>query len=201
MVVVAPGPDVAGAVGAGLRPDASPIVVKGVTELDSVCNTSLCGNEGVTDCCERSGLVVVAAGAGARTGVVDDNTGTLESATLACGCGATAAGVGASGEDDATVVLSCAIEAVLSDGVGTAAAGATEAVGVNVCSGAVCTAGGGTSTCTADVDEIKEKVLVVLDCVFTSVLGTAVHLLPPRVVMNVPKGRLGLMPFDMVLSV
>lgn len=37
-----------------------------------------------------------------------------------------------------------------------------------------------------------EKVLVVLVCVFTSVLGNAVHLLPPSVVMKAPTGKFGL---------
>lgn len=196
-VVVEPGPEVAWVVGAGPKPDANPIVVKGAAEVESVCKTSLCGGVGVADSCDTSGVGVVAAGTGMLTGVVVvDKTGTLESASLVCGCGATTAGTGASGVDD-DIEVNCATE-VSSDGVGAAAAGATVAAGVGVCSGGVCTAGGGTSTCTADVDEDKEKVLVVLDCVFTSFLGTAVHLLPPRVVIKAPRGKFGLIPFDMV---
>lgn len=70
--------------------------------------------------------------------------------------------------------------------------------------GIVWTCGGGRSTCAAeldidieaevDVEVVKElrEVLVVLVWVLISVLGNAVHLLPPRVVMKAPRGRFGL---------
>lgn len=89
------------------------------------------------------------------------------------------------------------MEVVEDDGGVAATAG-----GGIVCWTVVWTCGGGKSTCAAeldakidvDVDVEKEvkKVLVVLVWVLMSVLGNAVHLLPPSVVMKAPRGRFGL---------
>lgn len=137
--------------------------------------------------------------------------GTVVSAVVACGCGATTAGAtdatDATGatevtddtedtdETDETDDTACGagamtenwpIEAEVDEVVATAGGGIA-------CAGAVCTCGGGTSTCAAEVEDDKiREVLVVLVCVLMSVLGNAVHLLPPMDVMKAPRGRFGL---------
>lgn len=176
--------------------DASPIVVKGVADVvdvESVCRTWLCGGvaaKGVVDDVVTGKAVATS---GEFTRVVEAAT-VLVSATLDCEiCGTTAAGEILDNASEVEVVMDiCAIEAA--DVVVTAAGG-------GVVSKVVACTAGGASTCEADdVDAAKEvdaarveeaeKALVVLVCVLTSVLGTAVHLFPPRDVMNSPRGKL-----------
>lgn len=112
------------------------------------------------------------------------------SVTLDCACGRTAA------EDEAAVLKEtttaeaevCSIED--DERVVAATAG-----GADVVDPIVCTAGDATA-CSVDdeVDEVARlgNALVVLLCVLTSVLGTAVHLFPPSVVMNCSRPRTAL---------
>lgn len=203
------------------------VVVNGVAAAVAAgveCRTSLCGGEGAT--CGTEGVAavvpavvldntVVAAAAGGSAGVVAargvvkavDKAVVLESVSLAWDCGTAAAekggtgGKGDDGEEDGNG--EAMVEAVLVDSA--AAVAAAGAGVVHAGSEVLWTAGTG-ATCGApraaeEVATIEEvgKVLAVLVWILDmSVLGNAVHLLPPSMVRKAPMGKFGLVAMTKV---
>lgn len=168
----------------------SPIVVKTTAEVEetSVPKTSLW------------------AGVATTAGTVDE-AALLVSATLACVCGkvVTAGDETASGEEALMENWAMDADDVVTTGGGLVAAAAV----ASTCGGAdTDTAvdfeeedGGNDGKGSNDDDDDKiagkgDKVevlaVLVLACVLTSVLGKAVHLLPPSEVMKAPGGKFGL---------
>lgn len=130
---------------------------------------------------------------------VVDRAATLVSAVVALAC-AVAVEDETAGENAEETI--CGAETIVEDWPRKAdeEVVATTGGGI-VCSTDVWTCGGGNSTCAAEVEEVdaeeklRRDVVVVLVCwivLLTSVLGNAVHLFPPSVVMKAPRGRFGL---------
>lgn len=162
----------------------SPIVVNTATGVEerSVCKTSLCGGFATRGVAETAAVVETTFGV--------DGAALLVSATLAWGCGL----IVTAGDDE----TGSGAEATIENWPMEADDDATIVGGGVVAASEACT-WGAWDTCddnTDAEDKTEVKVLVVLElvCVFTSVLGNAVHLLPPSVVIKAPTGKFGLVP-------
>lgn len=108
--------------------------------------------------------------------------------TLDCACGRTAA------EDVADVLKETTTEAEVCSIEDDEDVVAATGSGADVVEPIVCSAGDAATSNVDEVDEVErlENALVVLVCVLTSVLGTAVHLFPSSVVMNCSRRRTAL---------
>lgn len=180
-----------------------PIVVNAAAVVEtSVCRTSLWGGGATREVAEVTAAVEIA--------FTVDEAALLVSATLAwvCSIATSEEDETASGEEASIENWAIDVDDVVAGGVGVVAALVVRACGGSDTPAA---ANGGDEAEDGDDDNDngdgkdggEVEVLVVLEMVWllTSVLGNAVHLLPPSVVMNAPRGKFGLVDIRMVVMV